>query len=78
MSKPKMREGDPEYGMTLPAGLTIDRIAHEAMHEDYIGFCVRCGAERYHTEPDARRYRCDECNWNTVWGASELLIILVV
>lgn len=37
------------------------------------GLCVDCGAERECCEPDARRYRCDECGAKKVYGVPELL-----
>jgi len=39
-----------------------------------IGYCLACGAERYQTEPDARRYPCEDCGGDTVYGAQELLM----
>lgn len=39
-----------------------------------VGYCLECGAERYGTEPDARRYECDECGAKSVYGAEEILI----
>jgi hypothetical protein len=41
---------------------------------DDVGYCVECGAERYPTEPDVRRYKCDACGANSVYGAEEILI----
>ena len=49
----------------------------EAM-QDYIGFCVECGAERECCEPDARKYECEECGARAVYGAEELAIMGLV
>lgn len=49
----------------------------EAM-EEYIGFCIECGAERDCCEPDARSYECEDCGRNTVYGAEELLVMGLV
>lgn len=38
------------------------------------GFCLKCGALHYGVEPDASKYRCDECDCNAVMGAAEMLI----
>lgn len=38
------------------------------------GFCLKCGALHYGVEPDARGYRCDECDSRSVMGVSEMLI----
>lgn len=53
-------------------------IAAAANDEEYIGFCVACGAEAYDVEPDARRYECDECGKHKVYGAQEILLMMVV
>jgi len=49
----------------------------EAMQE-YIGFCVKCGAEKEGCEPDACKYECDECGCLAVYGAEELIIMGLV
>ena len=40
------------------------------------GFCLACGepASDY-CEPDARKYHCDRCGKNEVYGAAEILIM---
>ena len=55
--------------------LTMTQEELESADSDYIGFCVNCGAEREGCEPDARRYECEECGENRVYGASELFIM---
>lgn len=52
---------------------TIEEIETAIM--DYNGFCVACGAEVYNVEPDARRYTCECCGKDKVYGAEELLIM---
>ena len=42
--------------------------------DDNLGFCTACGAEAYGVEPDARNYRCEECDALAVYGAEELLV----
>ena len=44
---------------------------------DDIGYCIKCGAEHYGIEPDARTYECEECGKNTVYGAQEIIIMYV-
>jgi hypothetical protein len=39
------------------------------------GFCLACGAMRDCCEPDARKYKCDECGRHTVYGAEEIAIM---
>lgn len=42
---------------------------------EYPGFCIKCGAYTDGVEPDARKYKCEECNENEVYGAEELLLM---
>jgi hypothetical protein len=39
------------------------------------GFCFACGAMQENCEPDARKYRCDDCRQNEVYGAEELVLM---
>lgn len=59
---------------------TLERVmaAVERSHAslDNPGFCIRCGAEAEGVEPDARRYECEACGENGVYGAEELLLRL--
>lgn len=45
----------------------------EARNE-YVGYCISCGAEHYQIEPDARNYLCEECEERQVFGIEELLM----
>ena len=57
--------------------INLDRLMEAAQSDDYMGFCTACGSEAYGVEPDARRYTCDECGADAVYGAEELLITQV-
>lgn len=46
----------------------------EDMMSDQGGFCIACGEEAYSIEPDARKYECEYCGKNKVYGAEELVI----
>jgi hypothetical protein len=46
-----------------------------AAEECGTGFCRACGAEASGVEPDARRYKCEGCGLNFVYGAEELLLL---
>jgi hypothetical protein len=37
------------------------------------GFCLACGADACECEPDARKYKCEECGKRAVYGAEEVL-----
>jgi predicted RNA-binding Zn-ribbon protein involved in translation (DUF1610 family) len=45
---------------------------------DTAGFCVACGAEVLGVEPDARRYECEACGEDMVYGLEELLLMGLV
>lgn len=52
----------------------IDAIERQETNLDNPGFCLDCGAESNSCEPDAREYKCDECDHNQVFGAEEILM----
>ena len=39
------------------------------------GFCLGCGSTQSGVEPDARRYPCEVCGENLVFGFQELLFM---
>jgi len=41
------------------------------------GFCIACGDDAYGCEPDARQYTCESCDARAVYGAEELMIMIV-
>jgi hypothetical protein len=43
--------------------------------DDYLGFCIACGAQADGCEPDARQYECESCGAMKVYGAEELLFM---
>jgi hypothetical protein len=47
----------------------------EQASANYWGFCLACGAMRECCEPDARKYKCDECEMHYVYGAEELMLM---
>jgi len=45
-------------------------------HDEGAGGCVMCGAEVCGgVEPDARKYECEVCGGNGVYGLEELLLM---
>jgi DNA-directed RNA polymerase subunit RPC12/RpoP len=38
------------------------------------GHCINCGAQAFAVEPDARKYKCETCGANAVYGNEQLLI----
>lgn len=63
--------------MKMHHSLTEEKIIAAVEADDYIGFCTFCGAETSGVEPDARNYHCEECDTDNVFGAEELLVMLV-
>lgn len=41
------------------------------------GFCLACGADADGCEPDAQKYECEECGQHQVYGAAEVLLMMV-
>ena len=62
--------------MSQKLAVTLDQVINALESGEYIGFCIACGAEHDGVEPDARKYRCEECNARTVYGAEHLLFSL--
>lgn len=60
--------------MARKYALTLDRVMAAVECGDYVGFCLKCGAEQEGVEPDAERYECDECGQWAVYGAEEILL----
>jgi len=59
--------------MKLHKSITADVIMAAIELDNSLGFCVSCGAEHGECEPDARKYKCESCGLNAVYGAEELL-----
>lgn len=49
---------------------------YHALNNAYSGLCINCGAERTgDTEPDARKYPCDNCGKDMAYGSEELMMM---
>jgi hypothetical protein len=59
--------------MKFHPSITADRVMELAEADDHLGLCVYCGEEAYGVEPDARKYTCESCGEDRVYGAEELL-----
>jgi len=61
--------------------ITIDRVVElcerRSTSLEDPGLCVACGAEASNVEPDARGYKCETCGAMWVYGAEELLLMLM-
>jgi hypothetical protein len=56
------------------AAMTITLEQYQECDDQQTGICRACGATRECTEPDARKYRCDECGERQVYGPHEWLM----
>jgi hypothetical protein len=65
----------PREAALEKVGLTLDEILEAVAADENRGWCLHCGAEAYGVEPDARRYPCESCQRNAVYGAEEILIM---
>ena len=67
--------------MKIHPSITEDRILEACERRltalDDPGFCLACGNEQGGCEPDARRYQCEACGEHAVYGAEELLLMIV-
>lgn len=68
--------------MKMHPSLTVERITGAVEREttslDNPGFCLVCGVEAEGCEPDARKYTCEHCGAQEVYGAAELLMHMIV
>ena len=44
--------------------------------ERNMGICLACGADAWGVEPDARKYKCEECGELKVYGGEEIVMML--
>jgi len=66
--------------MKVHKSITTDRVL-TAVHESYSGlsnpgFCIRCGDEASHCEPDLEGGECEACGARAVCGAEQLLLVV--
>lgn len=63
--------------MRIHESINADRVIELVQEDDGAGLCIYCGNDQYGCEPDARRYPCESCGFDGVYGAEELLIHVV-
>jgi hypothetical protein len=67
--------------MKLHPSVTIERVVEAVERHmttlDDPGFCIACGNDQGGCEPDARRYQCEACGERRVYGADEVLLMIV-
>ena len=52
---------------------TIARVEEASTEQS--GLCLNCGHMQEGCEPDARRYRCDSCKLDLIYGAEEIVLM---
>ena len=66
--------------MKIHPSITAERVIEACKLRDEgldnPGFCLFCGEYADCCEPDARGYKCDNCEHNTVYGAEETLLMI--
>lgn len=55
----------------------IEAVERRQTTLDNPGFCITCGEEQEGCEPDMCEEECESCGENAVYGAEELLIMLM-
>jgi hypothetical protein len=68
----------PKRKYPLTRARVLDAVERSNLGLDDPGFCIVCGNEQGGCEPDARRYTCDACGQAQVFGAEELLFLLMI
>ncbi len=67
--------------MSIHKSLTLDRVMAAAESQMFgmenPGFCIECGEDADGCEPDARNYECEVCGERKVFGAAEIMLMVV-
>lgn len=64
---------NPKTGKIIVKRFSIKTL--ERADQDYDGFCIACGNRQQGCEPDARKYQCEICGLNHVYGAAEIALM---
>jgi hypothetical protein len=54
--------------------IDMEEVMEAVYQDDNLGVCLACGAWHDGVEPDARRYRCEECGEARVYSAVEIIL----
>lgn len=64
----------PKMHESITADRIVEAVERHMTSLDNPGFCIYCGFEQEGCEPDARKYECESCGRNGIYGAEEILI----
>ena len=71
----------PTFSSQVPDNLTLEVVEAAVKSQMFglenPGFCMACGAEHDHCEPDASGYKCYSCGENKVEGAQNVFMMMV-
>lgn len=59
----------------LDGEFSLTESEYQEFESDMIGLCCACGGTRDCCEPDARNYKCPECEEKEVFGVPELMLM---
>lgn len=62
-------------GVTQYKPVVSIAVLNKIIEEGNKGFCLACGKTVTGVEPDARRYTCESCKAEKVYGFEELLVM---
>lgn len=68
--KYKARNGNVQFKPSFTQVQNMDRTMR--------GWCLACGKTQSGVEPDARKYKCEACGAEKVYGPEELVLMNLV
>ena len=66
----------PSQAKPKRRAITIERVIDMCERDEYEGICLACGEDAHGVEPDARKYECESCGAEKVYGCQELLLMI--
>ena len=58
--------------------IPLDELMEAMQTDEMVGWCINCGCRHEPVEPDARKYTCEACEKPAVYGASEIIMGVLV
>tara|TARA_R110001583_G_scaffold104454_4_gene251826 strand:+ start:2948 stop:3136 length:189 start_codon:yes stop_codon:yes gene_type:complete len=58
--------------------IPLDELMEAMQNDEMVGWCINCGCRHEPVEPDARKYTCEACEKPAVYGASEIIMGVLV
>jgi len=67
----------PRIHPSINSERILDAVERGNTTLDNPGFCIECGEEVEGVEPDAEKYECEHCGKEAVYGAEQLLFMIM-